>query len=112
MRKPVLKKVVRPRDTRTVRRRLARMRERAPELGMTPWVSRVEEKLPERMGSMGSAPLPSTTHAIERFVRAFQRFDRARGSLHSVLRATRARRLLIVGSLFTQHATTGTPPSK
>ena len=45
-RKPVMKKVLRTRDKRTVRRRLARLRERAPALGITPWGNRVEAQLP------------------------------------------------------------------
>jgi transposase-like protein len=109
-RKPLMKQVLQTRDKRTVRRRLARLRDQAPELGMTPWVSRVEAKLPELICSVGSVRLPSTTKAIERFFRAFQRFDRTRGGFHSVLSATRERLLFLVVYLFTQHATTGHAP--
>jgi transposase-like protein len=109
-RKPVMKKILQTRDKRTVRRRLARLRERASELGLTPWVSRVEEKLPELIGSVGSARLPSTTNAIERFFRAFQRFYATRGGFHSVLSAKRELVLFLVVYVFTQHATTGQAP--
>ena len=105
-----MKKVLQTRDKRTVRRRLARLRARASEWGITPWVSRVEEKLPQLIGSVGSARLPSTTNAVERFFRAFQRFYRTRGGFHSVLSAKRELLLFFVVYVFTQHATTGQAP--
>ena len=109
-RKPVMKRVFQTQDKRTVRRRLARLREQAPELGITPWVSQVEEKLPALLCSVGSARLPSTTNAIERFFWAFQRFYTTRGGFHSVLSAKRELLLFLVVYLFTQHATTGQAP--
>jgi hypothetical protein len=105
-RKPVMKKVLQTRDKRTVRRRLARLRERAPELGITPWVSRVEAQLPQLICTVGSARLPSTTKAIERCFRAFQRFYATRGGFHSVLRAKRELLLFLVVSVFTQRDST------
>jgi transposase-like protein len=110
LRKPVMKKVLQTRDKRTVRRRLARLRERASELGITPWVSRVEAKLPGLICSVGSVRLPSTTNAVERFFRAFQRFYATRGGFHSVLSAKRELLLFLVVYVFTQHATTGQAP--
>ena len=109
-RQPMMKQVLQTRDKRTVRRRLARLREQAPALGMTPWVSRVEEKLPGLICTVGSVRLPSTTNAIERFFRAFQRFYSTRGGFHSVLSTTRELLLLLVVYLFTPHATTGQAP--
>ena len=109
-RKPVMKKVLQTRDKRTVRRRLARLREQAPELGITPWVTTVEEKLPRLICRVGSARLPSTTHAIARFFRAFERFYNTRKGFHSVLSATRELLLFLVVYVFTQHATTGQAP--
>ena len=97
-------------DKRTVRRRLARLRERAPALGITPWVSRVDEKLPELDCTVGSVRLPSTSNAVERFFRAFQRFYRTRGVFNSVLSAKRELLLFLVVYMFTQHATTGQAP--
>jgi transposase-like protein len=88
-RKRVMKKVFQTHDKRTVRRRLARLREQAPELGITRWVRGVEDKLPRLIGSVGSVRLPSTTNTIERFFRAFQRFYTTRGGFHSVLSAKR-----------------------
>ena len=109
-RKPMMKKVFQTRDKRTVRRRLARLRARAAEWRITPWIRRVEEKLPQLLGSVGSVRLPSTTNAIERFFRAFQRFYRTRGGFHSVLSAKRELVLFLVVYMFTQHATTGQAP--
>jgi transposase-like protein len=88
-RKPAMKRLLQTRDKRTVRRRLARLKARAAEWGITAWVTGVEEKLPQRICSVGSIRVPSTTNAIERFFRAFQRFYATRGGFHSVLRAKR-----------------------
>ncbi len=109
-RQPVMTQVLQTRDQRTVRRRLARLKERAAELGITPWVAGVEEKLPQLICRVGSVRVPSTTKAIERFFRAFQRFYRTRGGFHSVLSAKRERLLFWVVYVFTQHATTGQAP--
>jgi transposase-like protein len=109
-RKTVMKKVFQTQDKRTVRRRLARLREQAPELGITTWVTGVEEKLPRLIGSVGSVRLPSTTNAIERFFRAFQRFYTTRGGFHSVRSAKRELLLFVVVYLFTQRATDAQAP--
>jgi hypothetical protein len=109
-RQPVMKRVWQTRDQRTVRRRLARRRDRAPALGITAWVAGVEAKLPRLMGSVGRVCLPSTTNAIERFFRAFARFDKTRQGFHAVLSAKRELLLFLVVYLFTPHATTGQAP--
>jgi transposase-like protein len=109
-RKPAMKRLFQTHDTRTVRRRLARLKERAAEWGITPWVTTVEEKLPKLICRVGSVRLPSTSNAVERFFRAFQRCYCTRGGLHSVLSATRERLLFLVVYVFTQHATTGQAP--
>ena len=46
-RKKGMKHVLQTRDKRTVRRRLARLKGQAPTLGLLPWVSSVEDKLPQ-----------------------------------------------------------------
>ncbi|HSF29891.1 MAG TPA: hypothetical protein VLK82_05390 [Candidatus Tectomicrobia bacterium] len=109
-RKPVMKQLLQTRGKRTVRRRLVRLRERAPEWGITSWLTGVEAKLPKLLCSVGSVRLPSTTNAIERFFRAFQRFYTTRGGFHSVLSAKRELLLFLVVYVFTQHATTGQAP--
>lgn len=110
LRKPVMKRAFQTRDKRTVRRRLARLRERAAAWGLTPWGSRVEEKLPALICTVGSTRLPSTSNAIERFFRAFERFYKTRKGFHSVLSAKRALLLFLVVYLFTQRATDGQAP--
>ena len=109
-RKPVMKRVLQTRDKRTVRRRLARLRARAPELGITAWVAGVEEKLPRLIGSVGSVRIPSTTNAIERFFRTFERFYKTRKGFHAVLSAKRELLLLLVVYVFTQRDSTGHAP--
>src|SRR5262245_33263346 len=54
--------------------------------------------------------LPSPTHTLERFFRAFERFDKTRRGLHSVLSAKRAllRFLGVYG--VTQRGSTGQAP--
>ncbi len=109
-RKRVMKKVLQTHDKRTVRRRLARLREQSPMLGMTTWITQVEAKLPQLLCSVGRTRLPSTTNAIARFFRAFQRFYATRGGFHSVRSAKRELLLFVVVSLFTQRASTGQAP--
>ena len=109
-RKPAMKRLFQTHDKRTVRRRLTRLKEQATALGITPWVSAVEAKLPQLICSVGSVRLPSTSNAVERFFRAFQRFYRTRGGFHSVLSAKRELLLFLVVYVFTQHATTGHAP--
>ena len=95
-RQPAMKRLFQTHEKRTVRRRLARLKERAAAWGMTPWVSAVEAKLPQRIWSVGSVRLPSTSNAVERFFWAFQRLYRTRGGFHSVRSAKRALRLFLV----------------
>ncbi|MGH8069581.1 MAG: hypothetical protein ACRERE_30950 [Candidatus Entotheonellia bacterium] len=109
-RKPIMKKVFQTHDKRTVRRRLAQLRDQAPALGITSWVKRVEAKLPKLLWSVRSVRLPSTTNAIERFFRAFQRFYATSGGFHSVLSAKRELLLFLAVYGFTPRATTGQAP--
>lgn len=109
-RKPVMKRLLQTRDKRTVRRRFARLKARAAELGITPWVTGVEAKLPQLIGTVGSRRMPATTNAIERFFRAFERFYKTRKGFHSVLSAKRELLLFLVVYVFTQRASTGQAP--
>jgi hypothetical protein len=111
-RKPAMKRVLQTHDKRTVRRRLTWLKARATEWGITPWVTGVEAKLPQLIGSVGSIRVPSTTTALERFFRAFERFDKTRKGFHSVLRAKRELLLFLVVYGFTQRASTGKAPSE
>lgn len=109
-RKPLMKKLFQTSDKRTVRRRLARLSQQAPELGLVPWITTVMEKLPSLIGTIGSVRLPSTTNAIERFFRAFNRFYKTRGGFHSLISAKRELILFLVVYLFTQRSTDGRAP--
>ena len=108
--KPAMKRLFQSRDKRTVRRRLMRLKERAAEWGMTPWGTAVEAKRPQLLARVGRVRLPSTSNAVERFFRSFQRFYCTRGGFHSGLSATRALLLFRVVYLVTQHAPTGQAP--
>jgi len=109
-RKPVMKRLLQTRDQRTVRRRFARLKARAAEWGMMPWVTGVEAKLPQLICTVGSRRVPATTNAIERFFRAFERFDKTRQGFHSVLSAKRELLLFLIVYVFTQRASTGQAP--
>jgi transposase-like protein len=109
-RKPAMKKLFQTTDKRTVRRRLAHLKNQAPALGIVPWVSTVMDKLPSLICSIGSRRLPSTTNAIERFFRTFNRFYKTRGGFHSLLSAKRELILFLVVYLFTQRSTDGKAP--
>ena len=70
----------------------------------------MEAKLPALICSVGSTRLPSTTNAIERFFRAFERFYKTRRGFHSVLSAKREPLLFLVVYVFTQRDATGQAP--
>lgn len=103
-RKQAMKQVFQTSDKRTVRRRLARLSAKADQWGIRPWLQMVLEKLPSLIGSVGSIRLPSTTNAIERFFRAFNRFYKTRCGFQSVISAKRELLLFLVVYLFTQRA--------
>jgi len=110
MRKPALKQLFRTQDKRPVRRRLARLQEQAPALGILAGITGVQEKRPQLIGRVGRTRLPAPTHAIERFFRAFLRFDATRGGVPGVRSATRELRLFLVVDLVTPRATDGQTP--
>ena len=60
-RQPAMKRLFQTPDKRTVRRRLARLKERAAAWGITPWVSTVEAKLPQLIAwGVSASPRPPT----------------------------------------------------
>jgi len=109
-RTPAMTRLFQTHEKRTGRRRLTRLKAQATAWGMTPWVTAVEAKLPQLICRVGSVRLPSTSNAVERFFRAFQRFYATRGGVHAGRSATRERLLFLVVSVCTQHATTGHAP--
>jgi transposase-like protein len=108
-RKAAMKKVFQTTDKRTVKRRLARLKERAEEWGITAWVELTEKRLPNLLPSIGSRRLPSTSNAIERFFGGFTRFAKLRRGFFSVLSAKRQLIVFLVVYVFAQQ-TNGTAP--
>ena len=66
--------------------------------------------MPQLIASVGSVRLPSTTNAIERVFRAFQRVYATRGGFHAVLSAKRELLLFLVVYVFTQQPPPGQAP--
>jgi hypothetical protein len=95
-RKPALQRLCHTREKHTVRRRRARLQERAAAWGLTPWISTMEATLPQLIWSVGSVRLPATANAVERCFRAFQRLYCPRGGGHAVRSAKRALLLFLV----------------
>jgi transposase-like protein len=108
-RQHMMKRVFQTSDKRPVTRRLTRLKARAAKWGIEAWVTLTETKLPHLLPSVGSRRIPSTTNAIERVFRAFQRFYKLRCGFHSVISARRALIVFLVVYLFTR-GHTGTAP--
>lgn len=108
-RQAAMKKVVQTTDKRTVKRRLARLKERAEEWGIAAWVTLTETLLPNLLPAVGSRRLPATSNAIERFFGAFTRFAKVRRGFFSVLSAKRQLIVFLIGYLFSQQ-TNGKAP--
>ena len=70
----------------------------------------MEAQLSELICSVGSTRLPSTTNALERFFRAFERFYKTCRGFHVVLSAKRELLLFLVIYVFTQRDRTGQAP--
>ncbi len=109
-RKKKMKRVLQTNDKRTVRRRLQKLKESSQELGISEWVEQTEEKLPKLLPSVGSACIPRTTNAIERFFRAFNRFYKVRCGFFSVVSAKRELILFLLMYMFVQQPESGKAP--
>jgi transposase-like protein len=101
-RKKAMKKVFQTTDKRTVKRRFARLKERAAAWGIEAWITLTEKKLPHLLPSVGSCRIPSTTNGIERFFRTYTRFAKVRSGFHSVVSTKRALTVFLICYLFTQ----------
>ena len=110
MRKPKMKKVFQTQDKRTVRRRLAKLKESSDALGIKEWVEQTESNLPKLLPSVGSVRIPTTTNAIERFFRAFNRFYKVRCGFFSVLSAKRELIFFLLMYLFIRQSESGKAP--
>jgi len=109
-RKQAMKKVLQTQDKRTVRRRLDKLRTQASGLGIVGWVEQTRARLGKLLPAGGSRILPTTTNAIERFFRTFNRFYKVRCGFHSVRSARLELMLFLLVYVFTQRATDGKAP--
>ena len=109
-RKPLMKRIFQTPDKRTVKRRLERLKAKAEELQITEWVEQTEADLPKLLPAVGSGRLPSTTNAIERFFRGFNRFYKVRCGFSTVKSAKRELIFFLLMYLFVQQAETGKAP--
>ena len=109
-RKKKMKPVLQTSDKRTVRRRLEKLKESSEELGISQWVDQTEEKLPKLLPSVGSACIPRTTNAIERFFRAFNQFYKKRCGFFSIVSAKRELILFLVMYVFIRQPDSGKAP--
>jgi len=109
-RKKQMKKVLQTPDKRTARRRFARLKESADELGIREWVDKTEANLPKLLPAVGSSRIPKTTNAIERFFRAFNRFYKVRCGFFSVISAKRELILFMLVYVFVRQPGSGKAP--
>jgi transposase-like protein len=109
-RKSKMKKVLQTHDKRTVKRRLEKLKELSQELGISEWVKRTEANLPKLLPSVGSKRIPTTTNAIERFFRAFNRFYKVRCGFSSVVSAKRELILFLLVYVFIRQPGSGKAP--
>ena len=109
-----MKRVIQTCDPRTVRRRLTRLarEEGAHQCGLESWIAQTQHRLGNLLPALRRNAFPRTTNSIERFFRAFQRFYKTRGGVHSVVSAKRELMVFVVVYVFTIQASTGTAPSE
>jgi hypothetical protein len=110
VRKKKMKRVLQTNDKRTVIRRLGKLEDSAEQLGIGEWVEQTQEKLPKLLPSVGSACIPRTTNAIERFFRAFNQFYEKRCGFFTVVSAKRELILFLVIYLFIRQPESGKAP--
>ena len=110
IRKPLMKRIFQTPDKRTVKRRLDKLKSSAEALQISEWVHHTEADLPKLLPAVGSVRLPSTTNAIERFFRAFNRFYKVRCGFSTVKSAKRELIFFLLMYLFVQQADSGKAP--
>lgn len=103
-RKKAMKRVFQTTDKRTVRRRLACLKDRAVEWGIEGWIALTEKQLPRLLPSVGSRRLPTTSNTIERFFGTYNRFAKLRRGLHSVCSTKRELIVFLVVYVFSQQS--------
>ena len=89
---------------------MEKLKASAKEQQITEWVQQTEADLPKLLPAVGSVRLPSTTNAIERFFRAFNRFYKVRCGFSTVKSAKRELIFFLLMYLFVQQADSGKAP--
>lgn len=102
-RKKEMKKVFQTKDKRTVIRRLQKLEKKAKELSITDWVKETKQNLKNLISAVGSRRISSTSNAIERFFRQFNRFYKTRCGFFSISSARNQLILFMVVYLFTKN---------
>ncbi|MBI3860068.1 MAG: IS6 family transposase [Thaumarchaeota archaeon] len=97
-------------EKRTLRRRLERLVRMADQLGISPWIEKLMEKLDRLLPAIGSRTIPRTTNSIERFFRTFNRFYKTRCGFHSLSSARWELALFLLVYLFTKQEKEGLAP--
>ena len=105
-----MKRLFQTQDKRTVKRRLEKLKASAKEQQITEWVQQTEAGLPKLLPAVGSGRLPSTTNAIERVFRVFNRFYKVRCGFSTVKSAKRELIFFLLMYLFVQQADSGKAP--
>jgi len=108
--KKQMKRLLQTKDKRTVRRRLGRLEQQADVWGISAWVAKTKAAIDKLLPAVGSRVLPTTTNAIERFFRQFNRFYKVRCGFHSVQSAKDQLALFLIGYLFSKRASDGMAP--
>ena len=108
--KKQMKRLLQTKDKRTVRRRLDALEQQATEWGISAWVTQTKTVLDKLLPAVGSRVLPTTTNAIERFFRQFNRFYKVRCGFQSVASAKEQLALFLIGYLFSVRASDGVAP--
>lgn len=93
-----------------MRRRLDKLRQQASAWGIVGWVEHTTAWLGKLLPAGGSRILPTTTNAIERFFRIFNRFYKVRCGFHSVRSARLELMLFLLVYVFTQREKDGKAP--
>lgn len=104
-----MKRVFQTTATRTVRRRLVRLQERAVEWGPEGWSALTEKHLPSLLSRIGSRRRPTTSNRIERFFGSYHRFANVRRGFHSVL-STKRELIVFLVVYVCSHQTNGKTP--
>ena len=105
-----MKRVFQTTDKRTVKRRLAKLKAMAFQLDISQWVEKTEAKLSSLLPTVGSRKFPSTTNAIERFFRAFNRFYKPRCGFFSPASAKKELIFFLLMYLFLVQPESGKAP--